>query len=344
MFNTSDDWLKAFHVQHGVVAALLDDLLGHEGRDLGIVVETHGAVGAAGRQRPEDGHVAELLRERNEGLDHAGSVGGGVHGRDLSPAPVQVADDVTHVLLRSHDLDEHDRLEEDRLALRACMAESHAGSDLERQLVGIHGVERSVQQRDLERLHLVSGETAVGHRGLETLLDARDVLLGDIATLDLVYELQAGDTLVRGSDLHDDVGELAAAARLLLEHLAVLETGGDGFLVVDLGGTLVDVHTELAAQTVDDDVQMKLSHAADDGLPGLQVGLDGEGGILLRKFAEGDAELVEILLGLGLNGDADDGIRELDGLEREGARPFPSSWNARCTRTSLRQDVPNTPS
>ena len=91
----------------------------------------------------------------------------------------------------------------------------------------------------------------------------------------------------------------------------MLYARGDGLLVVDVRGALVDLHAEFTAQTVHDDVEMELAHTADNGLAGLVVGLDGESRILLRQLGERNPELVEVLLRFGLLGDTDDGIGEL---------------------------------
>ena len=61
---------------------------------------------------------------------------------------------------------------------------------------------------------------------------------------------------------------------------------------------------------------MELAHAADDGLARVRVGLHGKGRVLLGELAERDAQLVEVLLRLGLHGDTDHGIGELHGLQR----------------------------
>ena len=63
---------------------------------------------------------------------------------------------------------------------------------------------------------------------------------------------------------------------------------------------------------------MKFTHAADNRLAGLVVALHREGGVFLGQFGEGDAQLVKILLGLGLYGDTDHGIRELHGFQGDG--------------------------
>ena len=78
-------------------------------------------------------------------------------------------------------------------------------------------------------------------------------------------------TLVCRSDLNDDVGELTTTASLLLEYLTMLNCGGDCLLVVNLRCTLVDFDTELTAQTVNDNVEVKLTHTADDCLSGFVV-------------------------------------------------------------------------
>ena len=140
----------------------------------------------------------------------------------------------------------------------------------------------------------------------------------NVSALDLVDELEAGDTLVCGTDFDNDICKFTTAARLLLEYLAVLVTLRDGLLVVDLRSTLVDLHAEFAAETVHDDIQMKLTHTADDRLASLGIGFDGEGRVFFGQLTEGDSQLVEVSLGLGLDRQTDHGIGEGDRLEHHG--------------------------
>ena len=51
------------------------------------------------------------------------------------------------------------------------------------------------------------------------------------------------------------------------------------------------------------------------GLAGLLVGVGLESGILLRQLGEGDAHLLLARLGFGLNGHADNRLREIHGLQ-----------------------------
>ena len=171
-------------------------------------------------------------------------------------------------------------------------------------------MERSVLEGDLHRVHRVAGEGSVGHGRLESLLDRRDELLGNVAALDLVDERKTHLAVLGGTDLEDDVGELTATAGLLLEDFAVLNRLGERLLVVDLRSALVDLDAELAAQTVDDDVEVQLTHTADDRLTRILVGVHREGGVLLGEFRQRDAEFVEVLLGLGLHGQTDHRLGE----------------------------------
>ena len=88
-----------------------------------------------------------------------------------------------------------------------------------------------------------------------------------------------------------------------------------GLAVGNLGLTNVSVNLELAEQTVDDDLEVQLAHAGDDGLAGLVVGGHLEGRVLLGELGQSQGHLVLLGLGLGLDGNVDNGLSELDLLE-----------------------------
>ena len=94
-----------------------------------------------------------------------------------------------------------------------------------------------------------------------------------------------------------------------------LDLLADGFAVGDLRAADVGLHVELALHAVDDDVQMELAHARDDGLAGFFVGLDAEGLVFFGQAAHGMAHLLLVGFGLRLDGDGDDGLGEGDLLE-----------------------------
>src|SRR5204862_606470 len=95
---------------------LCDDFFGDLGRNFGVRIELHGVARPALRPRPQVTDVAEHLCERHQRLDDA-RTGALVHGLDLPATTVEVADHVTHELLRSRDLDGHHRLHDHRVRL-----------------------------------------------------------------------------------------------------------------------------------------------------------------------------------------------------------------------------------
>src|SRR5829696_7595421 len=198
-------------VRVGLLARRLgDDLLGHVLRDLGVAVEDHRVAGPTLGAAAQVTHVAEHLRERDQGPDDAGA-GALLHRLDRSAPGVQVADDVAHVLLGRDDLDGHERLEQGRAGLAGGLLEDHRAGDLEGHLRGVDLVVLAVEQGGLDADHRVAGEDAVLHSVLHALVDRGDVLPRDAATGDLVLELVgrrvAADLQRLEADLH--LGELA---------------------------------------------------------------------------------------------------------------------------------------
>src|SRR6201989_1267721 len=79
----------------------------------------------------------------------------------------------------------------------------------------------------------------------------------------------------------------------------------------------VGFHAEFALHAVDDDFQVELAHAGNDGLARFLVGAQAERRIFRGQAAEGDAHLFLVGLGLGLDGLRDHGLREHHALERD---------------------------
>src|SRR5919112_4205007 len=189
-----------------------DDLLGDVGRDLGVRVEHHGVARPSLGAAAQVAHVAEHLRQRHQGPDDAGA-GALLHRLNGPAAGVQVADDVTHVVLGGDDLDGHQRLEQGRAGLACGLLEDHRAGDLEGHLRGVDLVVLAIEQGRLHADHGVAGEDAVLHRVLHALVDRGDVLPRDAPTGDLVLEL-VGRAVGRdreGLDADLDLGELARA-------------------------------------------------------------------------------------------------------------------------------------
>ena len=118
---------------------------------------------------------------------------------------------------------------------------------------------------------------------------------------------------------------LSAAARLLDVLALALGRLADRLLVGDLGLAHVGLDPELALEAVHDDLEVELAHAGDLGLAGVLVRLDLEGRVFLHQLAEALAELLLVGLGLGLDGERDDGGREVDRLQHDGL-PSDRRW------------------
>src|SRR4051812_31391050 len=300
-----------------LASRLGDDLLGDVGRDLGVRVEHHGVARPPLGAAAQVAHVAEHLRERDQGPDDAGA-GALLHRLDGSAPGVQVADDVTHVLFRGDDLDGHQRLEQGRTGLARGLLEDHRAGDLEGHLRGVDLVVLAVQQGSLDADHGVAGEDAVLHRVLHALVDRRDVLPRDATTGDLVLELvgRAVGRDLEGLDADLDLGELARATGLLLVRVVrALDGLADRLAVGHLRLADVGLDVELAAHAVDEDLQVELAHAGDDRLAGLLVEADLEGRVLLGQLLDGRAQLLLVALGLRLDGHRDNRRREGHRLE-----------------------------
>ena len=106
-----------------------------------------------------------------------------------------------------------------------------------------------------------------------------------------------------------------APAGLADEATVALGLAADRLTVGDLRLAHVGRHLELAGHAVHEDVQVQLAHAGDEGLPGLFVGLDAEGGVLLGQALQGHGKLVLVGLRLGLDGDLDDRLGKDHRLE-----------------------------
>src|SRR3569833_4697779 len=273
-----------FTPRRSVLAARLgDDLLRDVPRNLGVGVELHGEDGASLSLAPQVTDVSEHLGQWHGGLDDLDSVTL-AHLLNLATTAVQVADDVTHVVLRSGDLDGHHRLQQRGVGLAGRLLERHGTGELERQLRGVDAVAGAVLQSDLDADQRVSGEHAELGRLLAARVDRRDVLPRDAATGDLVLELVAVAAAAERFDVDDDAAELARATRLLLVGvLDLLHLAANGLTVGDLRPADVRLDLALTLHAVDQHLEVQLAHAGDDGLPGLLVGPHLEGGVLLGE-------------------------------------------------------------
>ena len=129
---------------------------------------------------------------------------------------------------------------------------------------------RTIPQGDFDIDDGIASENAGLHSALNALINSGDIFLRDSAANDTVDELV---TLAGvGLNLDLDVTVLALTTRLAGVLGLLVGFLANGLAVSNLGSADVCLDLELAEQTVDDDLQMELAHAGDDGLAGLFIG------------------------------------------------------------------------
>ena len=109
-----------------------------------------------------------------------------------------------------------------------------------------------------------------------------------------------------------------------------IDSLGKGLLVRYLRCTYICLNLELTEKTVNDDLQVKLTHTRDDGLTGLFIGSNTEGRILLSKLCECIGHLALGSLGLRLDRNGDNRLRELHGLKNDRMILITESITGRC--------------
>src|SRR5215204_2987627 len=272
------------------------------------MIELHGECSAALGLGAHGRRVTEHLGERHHGADDL-TAAAGVHTLYVATPSREIAHHVAHELFGHHDLDVHHGLQKDRVGPLEGLFDGHGTSDLERHLGRVDLMVRTVDQLDPDIDHGVTRDNAGIQRFLDALIDAGDVLPRDDAADDLVVELVAGLVVVLGVD--DRVAVLAPATRLPHEPaLDPLDALADGLAISDLRTTDVRVNPELAKEPVNDDLEVQLSHASDDGLPSLLVAAHGERRVLFGESLERHGELLLVGLRLGLDGLPDNWLGE----------------------------------
>src|SRR5919109_4319578 len=200
----SSPWLRALRRRDDLARDRLWRLL--------VAVELHRESGATLGRRPQIGRIAEHRGKRDAGANRL-RISPRLQAFDPAAASIEISHDVAEVLLRGHDLDGHDRLEELRLRPLHRVLERHRPGDLEGHLARVDLVVRAVDELDDDVHDRVAGEDPRLHRLLDPEVDGRDVLARDAAAGDLVDELVALARLGR-LEVDDRVAELAAATRL----------------------------------------------------------------------------------------------------------------------------------
>src|SRR5205085_8667642 len=152
---------------------------------------------------------------------------------DMAAPRRKIAEHVTHVLVRRYDIDFRERLEQHRFALRRDRLEGEDSRHLERLLIRVNGVERSIEDLDLEVHDWISSEHAAHRRFLNAPVHCGNVLPRNGATDDLIDEL-VPSTAGRGHNTHPAVAELTPPTGLLFVLPLTLGAGLQCLAIGDL--------------------------------------------------------------------------------------------------------------
>ena len=189
--------------------------------------------------------------------------------------------------------------------------EGDASGHLERQVVRIDVVVRTVVEDDPEIDHREAGQVAAPGGVANAFFDGRNEVLRNGAAEDVVDELELAAARQR---LHLDlaVAVLAVAAGLLL--VAALHVGlaADGLAVRDLGRLQVDLGVIALLELRDDDFNVLLPGAGDQEFLGLRIAEEAQHGIFFHELVDPGPELVFVGAALGFDREGDRGLGQRD--------------------------------
>ena len=99
-----------------------------------VLEKLHRKAGTAAGEVTELRSITEHLHQGDNGIDFLGTLTVTAHGPDLSTAAIQIADNVTDILIRSVDLHLHNRFHKDGIAFHESLLEADGGTGLERHV------------------------------------------------------------------------------------------------------------------------------------------------------------------------------------------------------------------
>src|SRR5438477_7653415 len=243
----------------------------------------------------------------------------GLGAEDLAPPAVDVRHDVAQILLWDADVGFDDGLQEHRARVQGSLSDRHRSGDLERHVIRIDRVVFAVDQRHLDIDHGITGDHALGHVIDDALLHRGAEALGDRAPEDLVLP---DETLAALGWGHlDDADSVLAVATGLLDMPALGATvARDGLAIRDAWDLGRSLHTVLALELLERDVQMYIAEPSDDQLLGLFDSLHVQCRVLFAEPCQAVGDLLLVSAGLGRDGHAVGGPGQVEWWEGSSVR------------------------
>ena len=151
---------------------------------------------------------------------------------------------------------------------------------------------------------------------LDTFSDSRDVFLRNGTAHNGGSELEGFFRVCfHWREVNLTVTVLSTSAGLLRILAVNVNSLCKCLLVSNLRRAYVCLNVELTQQTVNNNVQVKLAHAGDNGLASLLICTYAEGWVLLSQLNQRVAHLILACLGLRLDSNIDNRLREFHGLQ-----------------------------
>ncbi len=166
----------------------------------------------------------------------------------------------------------------------------------------------------------IAGEHPFLHRFADPLFDGRDILFGNDTAKDFIFKQKAFSR--QRLQLQKNMTVLPPAAGLFFMLAFDLGPPFDGLLVGHLRRGESNFHPKFLGQTADDDLEVELSQAGDNGLPGFRTPLQAESGIFLEKTGKAAADLFLVSLCLRLHRKRDHRSGKIDGRKLKRIAPI----------------------
>ncbi|CCJ99810.1 hypothetical protein BN130_2534 [Cronobacter malonaticus 507] len=178
---------------------------------------------------------------------------------------------------------------------------------------------------------------------LDAFINGRDVFARNHTTFDVVDELVTFRVRARLQRVHVDhnVTVLTATTRLLsMFTFNVGNFAANRFAVSNLRFTYVSFNVELTLHTVNDDVEVQLTHTSDDGLVRFFVSPYAERRVFFSQTAQSQTHFFLVSFGFRFNRDRDYRLRELHALQNDRViRVTQSVTSGHVFQTDCRSDV-----
>ena len=280
------------------------------------MVELHSELAAALGARTKVGRIAEHFGKGNFCVYNLCACT--VVGRYYrTAAGGYVAHYIAEIVVGGDYLNLHYGFEQNCLCLFHTVLERHRAGNLECHFGGVYLVVASVVNLYFEVNHFVPCKEAVLGRALNTLVDCGDIFLGNRAADGEVFE-HVARTGFAGNEVDFAVAVLTFTAGLPLVKAFGVNRLLEGFAVGNLGSAHVCLYLEFTQKPVHDDIEVEFAHTCDYSLTGLLVGVGLEGGVLFGELYERHRHLFLTGLGLGLDGELDNGVGEGHLFENDG--------------------------